>query len=614
MHLVFRLMREQLGKYRAKLAARVLIAALIAATPYAFSFLGKWLIDEALQVTGPPKTNTEAVTAAPGSATIAGLTVEWKAKTTEQKLRLLGLFLAASLALHVTTSGLGACSELLNSRTVQQLAYDLRARVHDRLARADMTFFSREQVGQLMTRVMDDAGGIPGNLTNLVINTCTQTLMLGLGIFLLVRLNPRMTLVAVAALPFYALSCLIFLPRLRRNTEEIRVGSAEMNGHLVERLANVATIKNYAQEDREVERFGGHVDRQIGLARRQNRLNLLFGTSTTLITGFATLSVLGIGFTFLKNQTMQLGEVMAFYQVTAQLFVPISALVSMTTVTQALGVLAGRVYSVLDAPQAVVETGAAGALPPVKGGIAFQGVSLRYQEGGPFAVREIDLEIPAGKTACIVGPTGCGKSTLIALLTRLYDPTAGVVRLDGTDIRQFPLRELRRLIGNVLHDAQVFTGTIAENIAYGAPDATLAQIEEKARAVDLHGFVADQPEGYNTRVGRGGVTLEREQLIKLSVARALVTRPAVLTVDDTFSALGEDVEERLRTAVRQALKGETVLLATSRLAICEDADLVAVMQKGRVVQTGTHRELLATPGLYRRLYTRQMGLTEGLSG
>ena len=613
MHLVRRLIREQLGRYKAKLATRVLIAAFIAATPYAFSFLGKWLIDEALQVTGPPKPKTEAVAEGPGGTTIAGVTVEWKAKTGEEKLRLLGLFLAASLALHLVTSGLGAFSELLNSRTVQQLTYDFRARVHDRLASADMTFFSREQVGQLMTRVMDDAGAIPANLTNLVINTCTQIMMLGLGVFLLVRLNPKMTLVAVAALPFYAVTCFIFLPKLRRNTEDIRVGAANMAGYLVERLSAVATIKNYAQEDREVERFGGHVDGQIELARRQNRLNLLFGTFTTLITGFATLSVLAIGFLYLKNQRMQLGEVMAFYQVTAQLFVPISALVSMTTVTQTLGVLAERVFSVLDAPRAVAEQEGAAGLTEVHGAVSFQGVSLRYQEGGPFAVHGIDLEIPAGSTTCIVGPTGCGKSTLIALLTRLYDPTEGLVRLDGTDIRQLPLREHRRLIGNVLHDAQVFTGTIAENITYGASDATREQVEAVARTVDMHDFVVAQPEGYGTLVGRGGVTLDKEELVKLSLARALITQPAVLTVDDTLAALEEDVETRLRDAVRRTLRKETVLIATSRLAICEDADLVVVMQKGRIAQVGTHHELLATVGLYRRMYMRQMGLTDEMT-
>jgi ATP-binding cassette subfamily B protein len=610
MQRIRRLIRELLGPYRAKLATRVVIAALIAATPYAFTFLGKWLVDEALQVAGPPKPRTEAVADAQSGVEVGGVTIAWKAKTTEEKIHLLALFLAASLALHLVTSGLGAFSELLNSRTVQQLAYDLRARVHGKLAGADMAYFSREQVGQLMTRVMDDAGGIPGNLTNLVINLCTQTMMLILGVVLLVRLNPKMTLVAVAALPFYAVTCLVFLPRLKKNTEDIRLGGAQLNGYLVERLSNVATVKNYAQEEREISRFAEHVQRQTGLARRQNRLNLVFGTCTTLITGFATLSVLAIGFLNLKSQRMQLGEVMAFYQVTAQLFVPISALVGLTTVGQTLEVLAQRVFSVLDAPSSLATTESPLKAEDLRGRISFENVSLRYQEGGPFAVQDIQLEIPVGSTTCIVGPTGCGKSTLIALLTRLYDPTEGTIRLDGADLRQLPLRQLRRAIGNVLQDAEVFTGTIAENITYGAPDASRKSVEEVAKLVDLHGFVMGQKKGYDTRLGRGGIALDKEELIKLNLARALMTHPAVLTVDDTFAGLEDTTEERLREALRRTLRQETVLIATSRLSSCEEADLVVVMRKGRIVETGTHHQLLAQPGLYRRMYMRQMGITE----
>jgi ABC-type multidrug transport system fused ATPase/permease subunit len=260
----------------------------------------------------------------------------------------------------------------------------------------------------------------------------------------------------------------------------------------------------------------------------------------------------------------------------------------------------------------VVEAEEAVKPDELQGRITFDGVSLQYQEGGPFAVQDAQLEIPAGKTVCIVGPTGCGKSTLLALLTRLYDPTAGTVRLDGTDIRRFPLRQLRRAVGNVLHDAQVFTGTVAENIAYGVGDAKPAEVEAVARVVDFHDFVAALPKGYETQLGKGGMALEKEELIKLNLARALMTRPVILTIDDTFASLEDAVEQRLLEATRRTLRQETVLIATSRLAACEQADWVVVMRKGRVVETGTHQELLAQAGLYRRMYMRQMGLTDAM--
>jgi ABC-type multidrug transport system fused ATPase/permease subunit len=307
---------------------------------------------------------------------------------------------------------------------------------------------------------------------------------------------------------------------------------------------------------------------------------------------------------------MQLGQVMAFYQVTAQLFVPISALVGLTNVAQTLQVLASRVYGVMDAPATLQDSEDAVAMPSIRGDIEFRQVSLRYMEGGPFAVENADFSIPAGTSVCIVGPTGCGKSTILTLISRLYDPTEGIIYLDGADIRNISVNRLRRAMGNVLHECQVFSGTIADNISYGSPDTTEKQIQGIAQAVGLHEFIQSQPKGYETRLGSGGITLNAEQLVKLSIARALVTKPSVLTIDDTYAAIEEDAEQQLRAAVRGTLADHTILVATSRLSICEDADMVIVMQNGKIVQTGTHEELLAKPGLYRRMYMRQMGMDE----
>ena len=602
MNLVWRLIRERLSGHVGAVLIRFAIAASVAATPYAFSFLGKWLVDEALQVTGPPKTP---------EGEEAGVTVEWKAKTPEDQLQLLLVFFAVSMGIHVVVTGLSALSEQLNSKTVQEMTYELRSEVHEKLSRLEMGLFTREQVGQRMTRVLDDCGGVPGNLVNLVINTATQAAMLVLGLVLLLRLNATMTLAVLAALPLYAVTCVVFLPRLRRNAEELRDRGAAFTGHVIERLTNIATIKNYAQEDREIERFGARLDSNLALSRQQNRLNLVFSTLTTLITAFATLAVLAFGFLNIKAGKMQLGEVLAFYQVTAQLFVPVGALVAMTTVAQTLQILAQRVYGVLDTKETLADAPDAVDLTDVKGEVAFENVSLQYQEGGPFAVRDVSLAIPAGTVACIVGPTGCGKSTLLTLLTRLYDPTEGTIRIDGTDIRTARITALRRTVGSIFHDPTVLTGTVAENIRLGAPDATQEEIEAAARTVELHDAITALPQGYETPLGRGGATLPAQQMTQLAIARALVTKPAILTVDDTFSAIAEDVEQRLRAAIRTVLEGRTTLIATSRLSICQDADLVVVMQRGGVVQVGTHAELLDTAGVYRRMYTRQMGMANG---
>jgi len=220
----------------------------------------------------------------------------------------------------------------------------------------------------------------------------------------------------------------------------------------------------------------------------------------------------------------------------------------------------------------------------------------------------ISFEIPAGKMVCVVGPTGCGKSTLIALLTRLYDPDSGTITLGGKDIRSFPVADLRRAVGNVFSTTNVFTGSLADNMALGMSDVTREQIEDTGRAVGLDAFARKLSNGYDTMIGIGGEVLEREELGRLAFARAVLSNPKVLTVDDTFAAFSEDVEEQLRLALELHLSGRTIIIATSRYSICEDADVVLVMRKGGVVQIGSHLELMRQPGLYNRMYSRQMGL------
>jgi ABC-type multidrug transport system fused ATPase/permease subunit len=595
MNLVWRVIRDHLPRHWRSLVVRFIVASTVASTPYAFSMLGKWVVDDVLQVTGMPKV---AATDAP----------VWVPKSEEEKIRLLVRFLAISLGIHVAVTVASAGSELLNCRMNEKLAMDLRSAVNEKLAGMEMGLFTREQVGQLMSRTIDDTGAIPGNLTNFVVNLATQAGMLILGVVLLVRLSPTMALVVLGTMPFYALSCAIFLPQLRRAAQEQRERWAAMGGYALERLTNVATVKNYAQEQRETAEFEGWVDRNLAIARHQHRLNLYFGTLTTIVTGVGTLAVLWMGFLGIRSGQMQLGEVLAFYAVAAQLFVPLSALISLTTVVQAIGIHARRVYEILDFPERLQNAPDAVDLPEsVRGEIEFRNVSLQYTEGGPFAVQGVDLRVPAGNTVCLVGSTGCGKSTLLSLVSRLYDPTDGEILLDGIPLRKLRLRQLRRAIGDILHDCDVFSGTIAENLRFGAPRALRRDLEQAARDVGLDEFIRSLPKGYDTPVGRQGLGLSEEQLVRFAVARALITKPIVLTIDDTFSVVERAVEEQLRRAIRSPLANRTVLIGTSRLSICKDADLVVVMQRGRVVDQGTHQELMSRPGVYRRMYLRQAG-------
>jgi len=611
MNLVRRVVREHLPQHWKGLLVRFIIASAVASTPYAFSMLGRWLVDDVLQVTGKPKTTAIESNDVPTAAEAPS----WVPKREDEKIQLLILFFAISVGVHVAITAASGGSELLNSRINEKLALDLRSAVNEKLAGLEMGLFGREQVGQLMTRTMDDTAAIPGNLTNLAVNLFTQIGMLILGLVLLLRLNATMTLVVLGALPFYAVSCAIFLPRLRKAALEQRDRWSAMGGYAIERLTNIITVKNYAQEQRETVEFDNWVDRNLTVNRRQHRLNLYFGTLTTIITGVGTLIVLWMGFLGIKSGAMQLGAVLAFYAVAAQLFVPVSALVGLATVVQAIQVHARRVYDILDMPERLQNAPDAVDLPdPVRGEIEFRNVALQYTEGGPFAVQGVDLKIPAGKTVCIVGPTGCGKSTLLSLATRMYDPTDGEILLDGVPLRKLRLRRLRRAIGNILHDCDVFSGTIADNLRFGAPQATKEELMQALEHAGLVEFISALPKGLDTPIGREGLGLTGEQLFRLVVARAIVTKPAVLTIDDTFSTIEPTVEKELRLAIRTVLAERTVLIATSRLSIGLDTDLVVVMQRGSIVDQGTHQDLMSRPGLYRRMYMRQCGRSSGSTG
>jgi ABC-type multidrug transport system fused ATPase/permease subunit len=639
MRAVWHMMWPHLRKHISGLLVMFVIAVIVSASPYFFSFLGKWLVDEALQVTGAPKAAaienaagagakdaaTSAGTAGMAASTdarpadtakagapkaVAPVSGEWKPKTQPEKTRLLLIFFIVSIAVHLLTTGISAVSDLINSKMVFEMICDLRSQAHDRLQSAKMAFFAREQVGQIMSRLLDDTNAIPGNLTNLVINVCTQIVMLIMGIVLLLRLNVRLTLIALAALPLYVLVSYFFLARIKRNTEQSRTAESEFNGFVVERLSGVVNIKNYAQEDREVVNFGVSLDKNMGLGLEASKLGLYFGTLTSVVTNVGTLAVLTYGFLNIKAGSMQLGEVMAFYGVAAQLFVPVSVLVSMMNVAQVLEVWAGRVNRILEAPREEDDALEAAAMPPVKGEIAFEHVSLRYEEGGPFAVEDATLAIPAGQSVCIVGPPGSGKSSLVTMLSRLWDPSSGVIKVDGVDITNMPLRRLRRVMGTIFSEPLVFTGTIAENIAYGNPEATRQKIEEAAKLAELHDYVMGLKDKYETRVGQGGLSLDVEALTTLSVARAMVAEPAILTVDEGFAPISEELEERLRAMIRCQLADRTIIITTNRMSICKHADMVVVMEKGKIRQVGTHKSLMAVPGSYRRMYARQMGMAE----
>ena len=630
MKLVIRFYREHVIRHWGKLLLAFVLTATVNQTPYAFSMLGKWLVDDVLQIgrkgkgkAAAPEQPKAEERPAEGprppepQAPVASGAVEAPAQTvpppatgpptrpTEEKIRLLWVFLAISLGLRLLTAVFGAGSGYLTSSAGQRVLFRLRAAIQQKLTQLPLSYFDRYSTGQIMVRVMDDANAAQANTVNLPVNVLTNLVTLVVGLVLVSKINPTMAWMALGVLPLYGAGSMLFMGALRRNTEAVREANADLQSLLEEKLTYIATVKYYAQELGETERFSDRLGENLKLAWRQNFLNTGLSVVLMIISGLGATGVLMYGFWQLRDGNMLLGEVLAVYQMTALLFGPITALTNTNVVLQTTGVILSRIYEVLDIEPEITDAPDAVELAEVRGDLAFEDVSLQYVEGGPVALRNVSLQLPAGKTLAVIGPSGCGKSTLAALLLRFYDPTEGRILLDGEDLRRIRLHDLRQAMDMASQEARVFSGTVAQNIAFGDPDIDRARIEHVAQVAGAHDDILQLPKGYDTLVGKGGEQLPMELIQRLTIARTLVGNPAVFIFDDSASAMSEEEEENLYLAVEQAHAAQTLVIITNRVKTAENADLLAVMRDGRIIELGADAELKEQKGVYWRMYLHQ---------
>ena len=593
MKLIRRFYKEYVFRHWGKLLFAFLLTAAANQAPYGFSMLGKWLVDDVLQVGGKGK----VAVVQPGQNT--------PAKSTEEKSEGLWLFLAISIGLRLGTAGFGGLSGYLTSAAGQRVLFRLRSGVQEKLSNLPLSYFDQYSTGQLMVRVMDDANGAQNNTVNLPVNVATQIITLVVGIVLLWKINPSMTLMALGVLPFYAAGSMLFMKPLRENTEEMRNANAELQSLLEEKLTYVATIKYYGQEESESSRFFKRLQDNLQIGFRQNALNTGLSVVLMIISGLGATGILLYGFWQLQEGVMKLGEVLAVYQMTALLFGPITALTNTNVQLQTTSIILERIYEVLDMKCELSGGGEGEDVDKLNGDIAFENVSLRYIEGGPVALQNVNFQIPAGQTLAVLGPSGCGKTAVANLLSRFYDPTEGRVLMDDMDICTLNLQSLREQIGMASQDARVFSGTVAQNIAFGDPDIERLAIEHAAQVVGVHDAILELPKGYDTPIGKGGESLAQDVVQRIAIARTLLGDPAIFVFDDSVSALSEEAEESLFERIELAFEKQTLVIITNRVRTAENAHCILVMREGGVVEQGSHDELVALKGVYWRMYLHQ---------
>ena len=482
---------------------------------------------------------------------------------------------------------------------------DLRQQLYLHLQRMSLSFFDGQKIGEVVARITSDIASAQNFVGAAFINTVMDLACVGVIIVLLFLAHWKLALVALSVLPCYALVSHALTKRIRKKSRDIHDQLQEISGDLHEQFAAISTIQAFNQEEAEARSFMEQSERYLHTVLSNVQLQSIALGATGFLTAIGPILVLWYGAIEVWAGRLSIGTLMAFYAYLGMLYQPIQRLTELNLIlTNSLAAM-DRIFEVFDTFPDVQDAPNATALDRVRGAIAFEDVGFRYFDREPV-IEQLSLRIPAGTTVALVGPSGAGKSTITKLLMRFYDVTDGRITIDGMNIAEATLKSLRDQIALVPQEPILFSGSVMENLRYGKPDATDAQIREAARAAFAEAFIEQLPSGYDTPIGERGVRLSGGQKQRLAIARAFLKDAPIIVLDEPTSALDAESEELIKQALRRLLQGRTALIIAHRLSTIQDADQVVVISEGRLLEQGRHAELLKQPGsLYRRYAQHQ---------
>ena len=607
-----RFIKEYIRPYWFRMILAIVVTCIMSLYPFILGYLGKVMVDDVLQVGKVekvkktlPKDSWEIRKGSPPKRISPPIQPEFRKKSQSEKLYWLKLLVLAYIGLRLFFAGLSWLYRYTMVFVGQRIVYHMRRQLHAKLQSLQMTFFDRQQTGKLMARVLDDVESVQDSVTGLFVGLFHNSARLIVGALILLQIDWSLGLIALGTLPFYALSYHFFKRRVRENSRLLRAKNAEVYGVATERINGIRVVQSFIQERFEVRQFFHKIAEFLRLRLRHSLLNVSTRSIGTLISGIGTALILYFGALEVKSGSLSLGLLLYFYSSVSFIFMPVVELTDMNVRLQWVLVIIGRIFEVLDESITIRDSEDALRLDRIRGDVRFVRVSLKYEGATNYALRDINFHIPPGTSVSIVGPSGSGKSSLINLLLRLYDPTEGAIYLDGYDIKDIKLSSLRDHIGVVLQEPILFSGTISENISYGRSDAKPRQIMDAAKIAEIHDFIYGLPEKYETGVGERGENLSGGQKQRLAFAMAILTDPNILVLDDSTSALDAQTEARIQQTLERIMAGRTSFVITHRASTAMRTDLILVLNQGRLVEMGSHEELILTGGIYSRMFEQQ---------
>ncbi len=519
-------------------------------------------------------------------------------------------FLAVSFILmHTFHSGITLAHGFITTELGQRLIYDMRNQLYGHIQRFPLQYFENTKTGDIMSRLMNDVNSLEQAIVGPVISFITDMFKFGWILYFCLKLDWQLTGIALFVCPFISLCTYNFGKRIRRVFRSLRDKTAELNSLIQDNISGIRVIAGFAKETEEMERFRNKNYENYSLYVRILKLVSALRPIVDLITETGAVVVICLGGYKVLQGQLSAGTFVIFFPYLQMLYSPITGLTRFYNQVQRAVASTERIFEILDTPCELKDAPNAIDLPPVRGIVEFRHVSFMYNQDMEV-LTDINLNARPGQMIAFVGPSGSGKTTLTKLIPRFYDPTKGDIFIDGYNIKDVKLQSLRRQMAMVLQETFLFNDTVKANIAYARPDALEKEIEDAARAANAHDFIVELPKGYNSVIGERGVKLSGGQKQRIAIACAILANPRILILDEATSSVDSETEQLIQNAIYRLIKNRTTFVIAHRLSTILHADLIVVLEKGCIVETGLHHELLAHGGLYKKLFEMQFDTRE----